>query len=500
MRHAHHVPGSYPARLRAWSAPGRMPAPRGGSARMPMVSAACRALSLARLAGQICVLLAIAVLMGAAGAALAEPVDVIRLEVGEGRLIRLSRPAAAVFVAEPRIADVQVPGPGLVHVFGRGTGTTTLQAVDERDLPVLRARIQVVHALGRLRELLARIAPDSSIEVNSFPGGLLLEGEVPDPRTAADVREMAKRFLGEGEKLVDRLVIATPTQVTLSVRVAEMSRDVLRLFGLNWNAALTPGDFVFGLASGRTLGAAGALSRLLLDTGEAGLAGAGLRNGDADIAGVLDALEREGLVSVLAEPTLTARSGETARFLAGGEFPVPVGVDNGDIRIEFKEFGVRLSFTPTVLDSGRIALTVQPEVSELTDNGAVRLQGITVPALATRRAETTVELADGQSLMIGGLISRSTRNSLEKFPGLGDLPVLGALFRSTRFRRSETELVIVVTPHLVRPVAPTALHVPQEHRRPASSFEELLGGLLDREVADAPKEPPLAGRYGFLWE
>lgn len=437
---------------------------------------------------------------GLAHAAESVPPTVIRLEVGEGRLVRLPRPAAAVFVAEPRIADVQVSGPGLVHVFGRQAGATTLQAVDGDDAPVLRARIEVTHALGRLRQLLARVAPDATVEVESFPGGLLLQGRVADPRTAADVRELAGRFLGEGEKLVDRLAIAAPTQVALSVRVAEMSRDVLRLFGLNWNAALTPGDFVFGLASGRALGAAGALSRLTLEAGEAGLVGAGVRNGDMDVAGVLDALEREGLVSVLAEPTLTARSGETASFLAGGEFPVPVGVDNGDIRVEFKEFGVRLSFTPTVLDGGRIALTVRPEVSELSDSGAIRLQGITIPALATRRAETTVELASGQSLMIGGLVSRSTRNSLEKFPGLGDLPVLGALFRSTRFRRNETELVIVVTPRLVRPVAPTALHVPQEEHRAAASFDDLLAGILARNVADRPDAPPLTGHYGFLWE
>ena len=186
-------------------------------------------------------------------------------------------------------------------------------------------------------------------------------------------------------------------------------------------------------------------------------------NGDVSINGIVDALEREGLVNVLAEPNLTALSGETASFLAGGEFPVPVGQDdNNNIEIQFKQFGVSLAFTPTVLSAGRISLRVRPEVSDLSDKGAIKLNDLVIPALSTRRAETTVELGSGQSFAIGGLISNTTRNNLDKVPGLGDLPVLGTLFRSTNFRRSESELVIIVTPYLVAPVGSGQLATPRD--------------------------------------
>ncbi len=449
--------------------------------------------------------LALGLPAGGAGAGVVElgPRRTVSLEVGEGRLLRLGAPTTAVFVAAPAVADVQVQAPDLVWVYGRRAGTTTLYAVGEEQRPLLEARIEVRHALGRLQALLRRIAPEAPLRVESFPGGLLVEGQVRDPATAADVGDLVRRFLGEGEKLIARVRVSRPTQVTLRVRVAEVSREVLQILGVNWNVVATPGDTVFSLATGRPLGTGAALSRLVGDAGAAGLLSGGVRNGDLDLAGVLDALAREGLVSMLAEPTLTARSGETAAFLAGGEFPVPVGVDNGDISIEFREFGVRLAFTPTVLDDRRISLRVRPEVSELTDTGAIRLQNIAVPALATRKAETTVELASGQSLAIGGLISRSTRSQFEKFPGLGDLPVLGALFRSTRFQRNESELLIVVTPYLVRPTTPQRLSLPQERLRPQDGFLALLRGRIEAPVQDLPTaERPRAlhGRYGFAWE
>ena len=223
--------------------------------------------------------------------------------------------------------------------------------------------------------------------------------------------------------------------------------------------------------------------------------------------GIIDALEREGLVNVLAEPNLTALSGETASFLAGGEFPVPVGQDDDNsIEIQFKQFGVSLAFTPTVLSAGRISMRVRPEVSDLSDKGAIKLDDLVIPALSTRRAETTVELGSGQSFAIGGLISNSTRNNLDKVPGLGDLPVLGTLFRSTRFQRSESELVIIVTPYLVAPVGGAQLATPA--RRPRGSERP---GAPDRGSARAharcarASEPALAagrrrlvGPAGFM--
>lgn len=452
--------------------------------------------------------LAVAVLTAAFGAAAGTPASLVRadsritLEVGSGRLLRLARPAAGVFVADPGIADVQVHSPTVVYLFGRKAGRTTVFVVDEEDRPLARLAVEIRHALSDIRALVARTAPGSAVEVSSLPGGLLLEGTVTSPAVAADIRALAQRFLGEGEQLIDRMRVAAPTQVSLHVRVAEVNREVTRLFGINWDNVLSPGDIVFGFASGRSFALGGrSFSRLSEATGLAGTVAGGYANGDVDINGILDALEREGLVTVLAEPNLTALSGETAAFLAGGEFPVPVGTDNGDLEIEFKQFGVSLAFTPTVLDRDRISLRVRPEVSELSENGAIVLESIAIPGLATRRAETTVELASGQSFAIGGLISSSTRHNLEKFPGLGDLPILGPLFRSTRFQRDETELVIIVTPYLVRPVAAAKLAAPTDGFRPPNEIQRLLEGRLAARLGGAPppggRLPRLVGPAGF---
>ncbi len=351
------------------------------------------------------------------------------------------------------------------------------------------------------------VVPEAELRVISVDGGILVQGAVATPAEAEDVRQLASRFLGEKETLINRIQVTAPTQVSLHVRIAEVSRDVTRLFGINWDAAVAPGDFIFGLATGRAFASGGfPFQRLTDDNGPAGALAGRFSNGDIDINGLVDALEREGFLTVLAEPNLTALSGETAAFLAGGEFPVPVGADNGDIQIEFKQFGVSLAFTPTVLSGQRISLRVRPEVSDLSDNGAIVLDNIRIPALATRRAETTVELASGQSFAIGGLISSSTKSSLEKFPGLGDLPVLGPLFRSTRFQREESELVIIVTPYLVRP-ASTRLSTPLDRLRQPSELERLLEGrLVSRRVApgaggSAPANAPrLVGGAGFIIE
>ena len=429
------------------------------------------------------------------------------LEVHRGRLLRLSGAASSVFVADPGIADVQVHSPGIVYLLGKRAGSTTVYAVDAEDRILLRREVRVVHAVSRLRSALREIVPEADIRVLSVDGGIVLQGSVTSPREAEDARRLASRFLGEKEELINRLVVTAPTQVSLHVRIAEVSREVTRLFGINWDTALSPGDFMIGLASGRAFNSGGPpFLRLTDENGPAGALAGRFSNGDIDINGLVDALEREGFLTVLAEPNLTALSGETAAFLAGGEFPIPVGVDNGDIEIEFKQFGVSLAFTPTVLSGNRISLRVKPEVSDLTENGAIVLQNIQIPALSTRRAETTVELASGQSFAIGGLISSSTKSSLEKFPGLGDLPVLGPLFRSTRFQREESELVIIVTPYLVRP-AKQRLASPLDGMRQPSELERILQGrLVGRRPAPGrggnaiAKAPRLVGGAGFVIE
>lgn len=406
-----------------------------------------------------------------AGEAVAAPAATLGLEVRQGRLIRLERPAASVFVADPEIADVQAHSATLVYVFGRRAGKTTILAVDEGEELIFSSAVEVRHPLSRINELIAGLGLGEAVSVASIDGGVMLSGSVGDPKTAEDVRELVAAFLGESELVVNRLRIDAPTQVNLRVRVAEMSREVTRLFGIRWDGALSFGDFALGFGTGRMLDSA---DRVL----------GSFANGDVSVTGVIDALEREGLVSVLAEPNLTALSGETASFLAGGEFPVPVGRDNNEIQIEFKQFGVSLSFTPTVMNRNRISLRVRPEVSDLSDNGSIKLGDLIIPALATRRAETTVELGSGQSFAIGGLISNSTRNNVEKLPGLGDLPILGTLFRSSNFRRSESELVIIVTPYLVAPRNVADLALPTDGFRPSSQLELILEGKL---AAAAPR-------------
>ena len=387
------------------------------------------------------------------------------LEVRQGQMIRLERPAASVFVADPETADVQAHSATLVYVFGRRAGRTTIFAVDQEENLLFSSAIEVRHPLSRIEELIAGLGLGDRVAVQSIDGGIVLSGNVADPATAEDLRGLVNQFVGENEVLINRLTVEAPTQVNLRVRVAEMSREVTRLFGIRWDGALSFGDFAFGLGTGRLFEGANSLF-------------GSYQNNNVSIAGVIDALEREGLVSVLAEPNLTALSGETASFLAGGEFPVPVGRDNNEVQIEFKEFGVSLSFTPTVMSRNRISLRVRPEVSDLSENGSIKIGDLLIPALATRRAETTVELGSGQSFAIGGLISNSTRSNVEKLPGLGDLPILGALFRSTNFRRSESELVIIVTPYLVAPRSEPDLASPVDGFRPTSNLELILEGKL----------------------
>jgi pilus assembly protein CpaC len=429
----------------------------------------------------------------------------ISLEVRKGQVIRLPRPAATVFVADPEIADVQAQSPSIVYLFGRRAGQTSLYAVDEDDQLLLRTQVVVQHNLSGLRQAVQQLLPSSRVTVSTVDASIVLAGEVESPLEAQELRDLASRFLGEEETLLFRVRVAAPTQVHLRVRVAEVSRDVLKQFGINWEAIFNSGDFAFGLVSGRSV-SDGAGNFLRAPEG-ANSAFGSFEGGDDVVNAALDALAEEGLVNVLAEPNLTALSGETASFLAGGEFPIPIDSDEDGLEIEFKEFGISLAFTPTVLSAQRISLRVRPEVSDLTDKGAINLNGLVIPALATRRAETTVELGSGQSFAIGGLMSTDIENEISKYPGLGDLPVLGTLFRSQRFQSNETELVIIVTPYLVRPVDEPVLASPTDGYRAPNDVERILEGRLHsarlqpgRGGPVGPQGQRLAGPVGFVLE
>jgi pilus assembly protein CpaC len=285
---------------------------------------------------------------------------------------------------------------------------------------------------------------------------------------------------------LNRVRVTAATQVNLRVRVAEMSRAVTKELGFRLTGAGSLGN---------NLGLSFATANPFAATALGSL-GVAVRAG-FDVNGIVDALEQDQLVRLLAEPNLTALSGQTASFLAGGEFPVVFPVDRDRVVIEYKEFGVSLAFTPTVLGDGRINLHVRPEVSELSQRGAVEIDGFSIPALTTRRAETTVELASGQSFAIAGLLRADTDQDVAKLPGLGDLPILGTLFRSQQFQRNETELVIIVTPYAVAPVS-GPLAAPTDGLLPPHDVERLFRGAYWRtENPRSPKVGGLAGPVGF---
>jgi pilus assembly protein CpaC len=435
----------------------------------------------------------------------------LTIEVRKGQVIRLPQPAATVFVADPEIADVQAQSPSIVYLFGRRAGSTSLYAVDENDQILLRTMVTVEHNLSGLRQAMDQLAPGNRVRASSIDGSVVLDGTVDTPVQALELRDLGERFLGQDEALLYRVRVSASTQVHLRVRVAEVSREVIKEFGINWDSVFETGDLLFGFATGRpAIGAAGNILRgpAQANGGTPDLLFGSFTPGDNVVNTAIDALAQEGLVNILAEPNLTALSGETASFLAGGEFPIPVATgDDNEIQIEFKEFGIQLAFTPTVLSGSRISLRVRPEVSELSNDGAIQLNGLTIPALKTRRAETTVELGSGQSFAIGGLLSSGVQNAISKTPGLGDLPVLGTLFRSTAFRRDETELVNIVTPYLVRPVDEPVLAAPTDGYKAPNDIERILQGRLHsaqlhpgRGGPQGPQGQRLTGPIGFVLE
>ncbi len=453
--------------------------------------------------------LLLGVLAGPAGAQDAETIATdgsLTIEVHKGRVIRLPRPAATVFVADPEIADVQAQSASIVYLFGRRAGSTSLYAIDENDQLLVRTSVVVQHNLSGLRQAINQLMPGARVTAGTVDGSIVLDGQVENPVQAQELRELSERFLGEDETLLFRVRVASPTQVNLRVRVAEVSRDVLKEFGINWEALFANNNFTFGFVSGRSV--SDAAGNFLRSPTGADSAFGSWQSGDDFVNTALDALAQEGLVNVLAEPNLTALSGETASFLAGGEFPIPIDSDDDGVEIQFKEFGISLAFTPTVLSSNRISLRVRPEVSDLSDKGAITINGLTIPALATRRAETTVELGSGQSFAIGGLLSTDIENAISKYPGIGDVPVLGALFRSTRFRSNETELVILVTPYLVRPVDEPVMALPTDGYKAPSDIERILMGRLHSAQLQPGRggplspegNPRLAGPVGFVLE
>ncbi|WP_433995737.1 type II and III secretion system protein family protein [Bradyrhizobium diazoefficiens] len=398
-----------------------------------------------------------------------------------GKTVHLPAPAASIFVADPTIADYQAPSNKTIFVFGKKSGRTSLFALNDNGDALAELRVVVSQPIADLRATLKAQVGDYPIQVSYTPRGAILSGTAPNAEIVDSAMKVTEQFLGSGALVVNKIQVAGSLQVNLSVRVAEVSRSAMKEFGINLSAFGQAGPFTLGLISGSG-GGTGAKQG-------GGTATIGLNAGGVNISAVLDALASEHLASVLAEPNLTAMSGESASFLAGGEFPIPVLQDNRQVSVEFRQFGVSLEFVPTVLSNNQINIRVKPEVSELSAQGAVTVNGISVPALATRRASTVVELASGQSFAIGGLMRRNFNTDITTFPWLGDLPVLGALFRSSQFQREETELVIIVTPYVVRPRSNTRqMSAPTDRIAPPSDLARgLTNNLATRPQDHAPR-------------
>ena len=394
----------------------------------------------------------------------------LNLPINKSQTLRVPRPFARIAIGNPKIADVSPVTSTVAYLLGKEIGTTNLTMYDKSGAVIAVVDVTVTPDAMGLKQKLAELMPTENIGVQSANDRLILSGTASSAAAVQRAVTIAEAYAPE--KVINMTGLGTAQQILLEVRFAEMQRGTAKALGVDMLA--------FGAGSGglsRTNGAAAGPGPGFTGTysGTLNMPGFSLR---------LQALEREGLVRTLAQPNIIALSGETANFLAGGEFPVPTGVQvNGQVAIEFKQFGVGLSFTPTLLEDGLINLLVAPEVSSLDPTAGIDLNGIRIPGLKVRRARTTLELRDGQTFALAGLIQSDFRDTVNRVPLLGRIPIIGALFRSTNFEKQETELVILVTPRIVRPVtAGTALQLPTDRIQEPSDADLFLMGNVERRT------------------
>lgn len=455
---------------------------------------------------------------------------VIVMSIGRGQQVNLPSAVTDVVVADPNIADVDVRSSKQIYILAKGPGETTVFATDAAGRTVYSATIRVGSNIDSIDQMLKLTMPEADIQVTTMNGIVLLTGSVKQPDDVIEAEALVQQFVGAA-KVVSRLKTSTPMQVNLQVRIAEVSRSLAKEISSNFTTRdATSGGAVFGIGRGRqatitnnanplNLPIINACTAFALPV-ECGLqlpfnpqtgqflsnigstqfnftnaAGSNILNiagklFGLDVAAGFDLAERAGLSSTLANPNLTAMSGESGEFLAGGSFPIPVSDSFGSISVQQQTYGVNLRYTPEVMTDGRIRLRLRTEVSDISSQGAVRINGTEIPALLTRMAETTVELGSGQSFMIAGLLSNQASSSVDKYPGIGDVPVLGALFRSNGWRRNQTELVIVVTPYLVQPVSESEIALPTDGYNTPSDLERIL---LNKEADSSGKNAERPG-------
>lgn len=388
-----------------------------------------------------------------------ERLQELSLPVGKSQIIRSDEPLEQVVVGNPEIADIQLLSDNQFLVLGRSPGTTNVAFWDERSNIIAVIDLVVGYDLEAIKRQLNDMLPEEEIEVRSSNGNVLLSGQISSSSALATVMAITDSYAGD--RVVNLMQVGGGHQVLLEARIVEIKRNRMRELGVETAITGTAGsETAFSIFTGSPLGNAFGDGLEVLDTSLGEVLGARLQ-----------ALEREGAAQVLAEPNIVAMSGQEASFLVGGEFPVPIaqsGGTAGAITIEWKDFGVGLQFTPTVLSSRRINLNLITEVSDIDFTSGTSVLGTTVPGLRTRRASTTIELGDGNSFAIAGLLQNDMGSLVRQFPGLGNLPLLGALFRSSEFQREETELVIVMTPRIVQSVERTQVRTPATIRPPSA--------------------------------
>jgi pilus assembly protein CpaC len=454
---------------------------------------------------------------------------VVVISIGKGQQVNLGTGITDVFVSDPAIADVEVKSARQIYIMGRGPGETTVTATDAAGRTVYTATVRVGGNLDSIDQMMMLAMPDSEIKVTTMNGVILLTGTVANPEEAAEAERLAQAFVGTGTKVISRLRNATPLQVNLQVRIAEVSRSLAKEISGNLKTRDNSNGVVFGVGRGRdfvdianydtsALPVVDASSQFGLPAGSISLpfdpktgsfvtggtqynfkniAGANVLQAAGklfglDMAAAFDLSERAGLVSTLAQPNLTTVSGETGDFLAGGSFPIPTSSGFGGTSVTYQSYGVSLTYTPVVLANGRISLRIRTEVSDISSQGAVRIGGLEIPATTSRMAETTVELGSGQSMMIAGLLSNSLGSSVDKMPGAGDLPIVGALFKSNGWRRNETELMIVLTPYLVKPVSDSEIKLPTDGLHSPNDLERVLLNKVVSNKNDTRPMPSVA--------
>ena len=484
----------------------------------------------------------------------------VKLGLNKSMIVELPRPVSDVMVSNPKQIDAVLQTSTRAYLIGNAAGEANIFFMDGDGNQIATLEVSVERDLSALGPLLEQLLRGAQIKVQSFNDNIVLTGTVTSPIDATRAGEIARSYVNPGVatgqsapagggspsgdpassagssstgngatgggNVINLITVEGREQVLLKVSVVEMERNIVKQFGIDLNALVNSGNFAFAALSDlpfpiNTAGK-GLLAPFLNGAGIAGsnasfpsagpanptvggTSGGGVQwqSDSSRVQGVIRALEQDGLLHTLAEPNLTAISGETANFLAGGEFPIPVAQQLGTISVEFKKFGIGLAFTPVVMSEGRISLKVSTEVSELSNEGAVILSNISIPALKVRRAETVVELPSGGSLVMAGLLSDQSKQAISGYPGLKNLPVLGTLFRSRDFLKNETELVVLVTPYVVKPAARSQLAQPDDGFGWASDVNSDLLGQMNRVYGRDPERAPMGrfeGDVGFIVE